>query len=160
MANDIVPHPQPILWVSVIVSICTFAFSMATFGRFSYWTLPIACGFSIIHNITLLILSAKDRKKLSEERNGTLTATSKKATIICTWFLLLLWMVATGLGIAGAIITRDEYEGRYFYIVPWFEFSFALVEIGVMGFLCVQCIRERRQIIGLANATNLASMVQ
>ena len=157
-----VPHPKPkpsqqigrILWVSVIVSTFALAFSLATLGFFSLWVLPGAYGFSIAHNITLLVLSAKERKKLPETLNGTLTATSKKASIICTWILVLLWMAAAGMVAASSIlISQDEYDLPYFYIIPWFEFSFAVIEVGVTGFLGVQCIRERRRIIGLTNAT-------
>jgi len=155
-----VPHPKPkpsqqigrILWVSVIVSTSALAFSLATFGGFSLWVLPGAYGFSIAHNITLLVLSAKERKKLPETRNGTLTATSKKASIICTWILVLLWMAAAGMVAARFINnSQDGFDVPSFHTIPWIEFSFAVIEAGVMGFLGVQCVRERRRIIGLNN---------
>ena len=158
MATDTVSHPElkisrqigHILWVSVIVSTCAFAFSMATFGGLSLWLVPSAYCFSIAHNITLLVLSAKERKRSPEARNGTLKATSKKASIICTWILVPFWLAATiMLAIITIIVSQEEFNPPYYYIVPWIEFSFALLEIGVMGFLGVQCVRERRRIIGL-----------
>src|SRR5437016_2117526 len=108
MATNIVPHPESklsrqvghILWASVIVSTTAFAFSMVSFGWFSLLVLPATYGCSIIHNVTLLVLSAKERKKSPEARNGTLTATSKKASIICTWVLALLWTASAGMVLA------------------------------------------------------------
>jgi hypothetical protein len=126
---------------------------LATFGVFSLWVLPAVYGCTISHNITLIALSSRERKKPLETRNGALSATSKKASIICTWILVLLWTTATGMVPAFAIVfSEDGYELRYYYIIPWFEFSFAMMEVVVMGFLGVQCVRERRQIIGLAHA--------
>lgn len=160
MATDTVSHPElkisrqvgHILWVSVIVSTCAFAFSMATFGLLSLWLVPAAYCCSIAHNITLLVLSAKERKRLPEARKGALTATSKKASIICTWILVPFWLVATIMSaIFTIIISQERFDPPYYYIVPWFEFSFALLEVGVMTFLGVQCVRERRRIIGLGN---------
>ena len=165
MATDIVPHPEPklsrqvghILWISVIVSTVAFAFSMVTFGWYSLWVVPSAYAFSIAHNITLLVLSAKERKKSPKARNGTLTATSKKASIICTWILALLWTASAGMVLAFIIITSqqgfDGFEQPYFHIIPWFELFFAMIEVGVIGILGVKCVRERRQIIGLADTT-------
>ena len=160
MTADTVSHPERkisrqvghILWASVIVSTCAFAFSMVTFGSFSIWVLPAAYGLSIAHNITLLVLSAKERKRSPEALKGILTATSKKASIICTWLLVLLWLAAAGLGLSFTIIfSQDRFGDPYNYIVPWFESSFALLEVGVLAFLGVQCVRERRRIIGLGN---------
>ena len=160
MTTDTVSHPElkisrqvgHILWASVIVSTCAFAFSMVTFGSFSLWVLPAVYALSIAHNITLLVLSAKERKRSPEARNGTLTATSKKASIICTWILVPLWLAAAGLGLAFIIISSQEKFGdAYIYIVPWFESTFAVLQGGVMTFLGVQCVRERRRIIGLGN---------
>ena len=34
-------------------------------------------------------------------------------------------------------------------LLPWIEFSFTLLEVGDMGFLGIQCVRERRRIIGV-----------
>lgn len=160
MATDTVSHPElkisrqigHLLWISVIVSTCAFAFSMVTFGVFSLWVLHAAYGFTLAHNITLLVLSAKEKKKPPEERIGSLKATSKKASIICTWILVPFWLAAVAMVLAITIIfSQDRFEGPYFYIVPWIEFSFAVLEVGVMGFLGVQCVRERRRIIGLGD---------
>lgn len=160
MATDTISHPElkisrqvgHILWISVILSTSAFAFSMVTFGVFSLWVLPAVYGFSIAHDITLLVLSAKERKRSPEARHGALTATSKKASIICTWILVPCWLAAAVMVLALTIVfSQDKFDTPYHYIVPWIEFSFALLEVGVMGFLGVQCVCERRRIIGLGD---------
>ncbi|KIM43094.1 hypothetical protein M413DRAFT_443909 [Hebeloma cylindrosporum] len=141
-----------ILWISVIVSTFAFAFSMVTFGTLSLWIIPAAYAFSLAHNITLLVLSAKERNRPPEARNGMLPATSKKGSIVCAWLLMLSWLAgAIMLAIFTIVVSQEKYERPYFYIVPWVEFSFAILEVGVMGFLAVQCVRERRRIIGLGS---------
>ena len=163
MTNDTVSHPElkisrqvgHILWISVIVSTFALTFSMVTLGQFSLWLVPAVYVFSIAHNITLLVLSAKERKRSPEARNGALTATSKKASIICTWILMPSWLAAAVMVLALTIVFswEEQFLPPYYHIVPWIEFSFALLEVGVMGFLGVQCVRERRRIIGLGNTT-------
>jgi len=158
MATDTVSPPElmisrqvgHILWISVIVSTCAFAFSMVTFGQLSLWVIPSCYVCSIAHNITLLVLSAKERKQSPEARKGTLTATSKKASIICGWLLVPFWLAAALLLLVITIIvSQEKFEPPYYYIAPWIEFSFSLLEVGVMALLGVQCVRERRRIIGL-----------
>jgi hypothetical protein len=129
---------------------------MATFGKFSLWVLPAVYGCTIAHNITLLALSAKERMKSPEMRTGkTLTPTSKKASILCTSILGFLWAAAAGVVLARFItFTHDKFKHPYFYVTPWFEFSFALLEIGVMEFLGVQGGYERHRIVGLDDAIN------
>jgi len=165
MATNVVQHHHPdpklaqqighILWVSVIVSTSAFAFSMATLGVFSLWVLPAVYGCSIVHNITLLALSAKERKQSAETRKeGTFTATSKKASILCSSILGFLWSAVAGVVLARFItFSRDKFEHPYFYVTPWFEFAFALLEVGVIEFLGVQCVYERHRIIASDDAT-------
>ncbi|KAF8954060.1 hypothetical protein BDZ97DRAFT_534520 [Flammula alnicola] len=124
---------------------------MANLGLLSLWITPSAYALSLAHSITLLVLSAKERKKTSEARAGKFPATSSKATIICTWILAVGWAAAAGMGMAMRAIWTGDLNGSVRGIMPYFEFAFIIVEIGVLVVLVLKCTRERHLILGADN---------
>ncbi|KDR68747.1 hypothetical protein GALMADRAFT_256575 [Galerina marginata CBS 339.88] len=145
-APGIARHIQRLLWMSVGFSITALGFSVGTFSQFSLFITPSAFVFGISHNITLLVLSAKERKQTAQDRAGKLPATATKASIICSWILAVVWCGSFAtLIIFGAFFIGDG-DDSVLRIVPWFEFAFVVLEIITMVALAVMCHKERRAV--------------
>ncbi|KDR68746.1 hypothetical protein GALMADRAFT_256573 [Galerina marginata CBS 339.88] len=153
-------HPAPalarqihrLLWMSVGFSLVALAFSMVTLGEVSLWITPSAFVFGISHNITLLVRSAKERKQTAQARVGKLPATATKASIICSWILVVGWCGAVATLIVFAVILRGDNDFPVLWqIIPWFECAFAIFEAVTLITLAVMCKRERHAVAGNAN---------
>ncbi|PPQ98069.1 hypothetical protein CVT26_003294 [Gymnopilus dilepis] len=111
-----------LLQLSILFTLAAVAFTISTFGQFSLWLPPAMAVFSLPHNVTLLVLSWRERtgrrrvlgsswsgvsgsekeltpvndskKHIESER---LPATSTLPSLITTFILALMWASAFGL---------------------------------------------------------------
>ena len=171
-------HPSPylslvnyrLLQLSICLSLAAVAFSLATLGEFSLWITPSVFVFSIAHNLTLLILSYRERtgkrrvtisgsdwkgRSTDKER---IPATSTRASFICAFILALMWAASFGTTLGLLIVSIPDWNGSdgiftdnpmYWRVVPWFECIFALLEVVVLVWLGVGGVRERKMVLGL-----------
>ena len=111
-----------LLQLSILFTLAAVAFTISTFGQFSLWLPPAMAVFSLPHNITLLLLSwrertgrrrvlgsswsdisgsekeltpGKDTEKHMESQRPP--ATSTLPSLITTFILALMWASAFGL---------------------------------------------------------------
>ncbi|KAF8168471.1 hypothetical protein B0H34DRAFT_804316 [Crassisporium funariophilum] len=138
------------LWVSVILSCAAAAVSLVNLGRLSLLMCPIMFLITIIHNLTLIGLAARDRKKSPDDLQGSLAATSSKGNIIFLWILAALWIITVLIVIVVSVLVASNgaMEG-YERLAGYVELPFQVAEIGILIFIALKCTVQRRRTIVL-----------
>ncbi|KAF8168482.1 hypothetical protein B0H34DRAFT_685699 [Crassisporium funariophilum] len=142
---------QILLWVSVALSCCAFAFSLSFLASLSLYMCPGVFALSMAHNITLLITTARERKLHAASGFATsvkLPSTSTKAAVICSWILVVLWTAVFGMVLSMAAIITGGGEFKHDPILPvaYLEWIVELAEVVVMVLIAVKCTREMRAV--------------
>ncbi|RDB28232.1 hypothetical protein Hypma_001495 [Hypsizygus marmoreus] len=137
-----------LLWVELILSILILIPSLLPrLGSASIWVTPGGCLFALIHSITLLVLLRKGRNTSS-----SFPPTSKLATIICAWILVLVYIAGFGLALALLSLTLKYHFFWYADIMVIVELVLVGTQIGILVTIAVKCGQQRRSIMGTTRA--------
>ncbi|KAF5332300.1 hypothetical protein D9611_008061 [Ephemerocybe angulata] len=148
---------QRLLWASLALTIITFGLSMAFLGIMSFFISWAGVGLSLIFIITLLFVSAKERR----QRNGhhgaantvvaRLSCTQRKPSIFFAFFIAMVWAAALGmLCYTVAFFDHFEWVGGWAKMraVPAIELTFCAAHVAVLVTYGVLCVKERRRVLG------------
>ncbi|KAF6749907.1 hypothetical protein DFP72DRAFT_532829 [Ephemerocybe angulata] len=169
------PRPfliQRLLWASLGVGCVTIALSLVLLGWISLFISPAAFLFSAIFDITLLILSAKERKSAALEPamapataspntkpptsapTPDLPSTCRSATISAAIFVVIAWLAAFITSICLVAVSDDqttwgtvsESDSRKRFPVAYVEIVSIAFQIGILVWLIVLCVKERKSL--------------
>lgn len=158
---------QRLLWTSLALTILTFAMSMVFFGFMSLFIALAGVGLCLIYDITLLALTAKERRIAAQGSEADtiaarpnsyppstntqspkrpLPCTLRKPSIIVAFFLVVVWFGSLGVLLYFlAYWYSMEVETPGILAVPILEVIFTISHIGVLGTYVVQTWKERRK---------------
>ncbi|KAF6742948.1 hypothetical protein DFP72DRAFT_153875 [Ephemerocybe angulata] len=174
------PRPfliQRLLWASLGVGCVTIALSLVLLGWISLFISPAAFLFSATFDITLLILSAKERKSAAFEPamdpaaaspntkpptsapTPALPSTCRSATISAAIFVVIAWLAAFITSICLVAVSDDqttwgtvsESDGRKRFPVAYVEIVSIAFQIGILVWFIVLCVKERKSLSILQN---------
>ncbi|KAJ3519718.1 hypothetical protein NMY22_g13075 [Coprinellus aureogranulatus] len=152
-------HIQALLWSSLARAIVTLAFSLVFLGTMSLFISPASVILTLAYTITLLSLSARDRKRYAavnpsstadlsqplHPTTSTLPSVCRLPAIICGFLLAALWLACFIVEMLLAIITSYRaIRGAGLLAVSYVELAFQAGQIGVLIALNVLCAKERR----------------
>lgn len=95
-----------LMCASIILSAVVIGTDASINLDMSWKASPGPAGLCIIHHITILILSYKERKSQRIDRARALPAVAKLGTVTCIWLLFLLWALV--LGFAASAFQKEK----------------------------------------------------
>lgn len=155
---------QRLLWASIAISVLIFVCSMVQLGWNSLFLSPCVTVLCVAYDITLLVRTAKERKRAAkEEAHGhplpsvhhtvgpssrpPLPSVCRKPSIILSFVFAFFWLAAMAVNITW--LAWGASGGPMAWMAPSIlEIIFIAMHIPVLGMLGTLCTKERRRFLG------------
>ncbi|KAF6749917.1 hypothetical protein DFP72DRAFT_532905 [Ephemerocybe angulata] len=146
---------ERLLWTSLGLTVTIFILSMLSLGRRSLFLSLIGAVITLIFDIALLALLAKERRlqtmcyidttSTPTSNLKSLTCALRKPAIVIPFFLAVVWLAACGVlcwSTAFALEIASE-SRKAWMAVPIIELILCATHAGVLGVYGVLCVKER-----------------
>lgn len=136
---------EHLLWTSVVLIFFAVSASLLNRGRLSLLALPFLSLLTLVHNLTLIALVSRDRRRTTAALKGTLAPTAARAAVIVSWGLAALWAaVAVLVAVISGMLMAHGMLDRFGRLAAWGELPLLVVEAGVMAVLAAKSGKQRR----------------